>query len=369
MATRLEEDRNKMKDRYEMGKARIRHLQITLSEDEFLDLFEGIYHSLGGTKLHGTEVSNLFPPMKDNPLSIERSLLKTIFSREEGEISITKSLLNADETMHRAFLDLLTIGMAISTFRDASSSFRSLQPVTLYLRPRATWSTDVSSDSARNPTLLMTTLRKMQAKVHPFSRTFQWHLFPSPTVKGHTSGDTPFVLLAVVTSWNRSSTTVPNVWGYWTYLTLDDEKENVKLFSYQSFEQYKEERKAMEIETRLRAFDLYGMYKHNHFLVNVEAYNHLSIGQFVAMMSSAEEKSFDPFRVTHSLPYGELYSPFVLDSYVSQYLIQLLPTEVSKDHSDAIRCFLLTLEPLLSLPKEVSESHLDTVLSVEDILP
>jgi hypothetical protein len=136
------------------------------------------------------------------------------------------------------------------------------------------------------------------------------------------------ILLAVVTTWD-STTTPPIVWGFWTYVRGDGE---LQPFTGGD-EQYTREKQAVMLETRLRAFDPQGLYGPSHFTVSAEAYNHLSLGQFIALMCSAEF-------------YHGHYSPLVLDKYVVRRIKKMFPAAAGgTDHSDVVRTILFGMVP------------------------
>ncbi len=300
---RLEEAHEKMASMHTM----LQNSLSILSREEFSDLLNSkAVQEFGSQAAYPQD--NLFPALDTKKFSIPESTVRHFFPRSKKDpIQISRRLMITKESIP-AFLDWLTIVMAKS-HRNAFTNY--LVPNTLYLRSRETWST-------RRPE------RGANEMVKKFSRTFQWAIVDSPTFKG-----TAKILLAVVVTW-ISSTTAPTCWGYWTYITREgtpmsfrrtvpiEEAEEV------ANNTYKMENAAMEKETRMRAFGPQGLYRNGNFTVRAECFNHLTLGQFVGLMVSAE------FYPAH-------YSSAVLDTYVEMFIMRLVPPQIEEEGAAGTR--------------------------------
>lgn len=295
----------------------------------FLSSPENVFPSLKQTKLLLTydTVYHVF-----DPPSASRALSEKMITGS-ARASISKRISSNEEFPQTLLLDWLTIVMA-----QARRKFFTeyTLPRTLYIRPRATWPR-AGTDKTRP------VIEETQSN---FSRIFQWHIVNSSVFKSIRRHDIPGdeftpveegkgeiplkALLAVVTTWT-SATSPPTSWGFWTYIRNDGVPQPFTNGS----DQYNQEKQAMMLKTRLRSFDPHGIYEANHFTVSVETYNHLTLGQFIALMCSAE------FHHSH-------YSPLVLDHYVTRHIKTMFPTtdtRSERDHSDVIQTILFGAVP------------------------
>ncbi|MHA1682525.1 MAG: hypothetical protein ACTSUE_16425 [Promethearchaeota archaeon] len=310
------------------------HALSTLNKEEFVDLLQSkATQSNQAQPLPGLFLSspeNIFPSLTITKLLLSQRNVYHIFDSssvsrvlsEKKNLKIARTSISSRITSvgkkNVLLLDWLTIVMA-----QARRKFFAeyALPRTLYIRPRDTWPRMETEKTRPDPSIFTGTPVN-------FSRTFQWHLLDSNVFTTEVDKGTPLkVLLAVVTTWN-STTTPPISWGFWTYVRKDGKRQPFT----DGDEQYNKEKQAMMLETRLRSFDPQGQYEQSHFTVSAEAYNHLTLGQFIALMFSAE------FHRSH-------YSPFVLDDYVSKYINPMFPDAETGDHSDDIRTMLYGIVP------------------------
>jgi hypothetical protein len=310
---------------FKTTQTKLYHSLSFLKDGEFVDLINSkTTHLAQSNGTYPASKDNLFPALKDARLDLTEETVYTVFERsralrrrKEGESSANISPRFATTKSAEFILDWLTVSMA----RMHSKHFVDYGvPHTLYVRPRATWPSAESSESSKPG-------RPAFSTSETFSKMFQWHVMDSRAYLPEQKK----ILLAIVTSWG-SVTTPPTAWGFWTYIELgENPTQSVTMF--ESREQYEAEMQSVRIQTRLRSFDPSGIYGPSHFTIACEAYNHLTLGQFVALMFSIE---FHP----------SIYSPLVLDNYIARYIRYVVPrNDNGSDNSDAVRTILFGVEP------------------------
>ncbi len=318
-----------------------------LSNEEFADLMTSkTIHKAKSQAVY--PMDNVFPPIDRTTFTLSKKLVFSVFDsmilrakvQMEHQGKTAPTMISAglmDGTIvHATFLNWLTLAMAQS---HQLAFTEHLVPRTQYIRPRAFWTT--VGEKAR-PSI------RLEETPTQFSRMFQWHILDSKTFADSK------ILLAVVTTWS-SITSAPTSWGYWTYIRKDGTRQ-----PFSGLEQYNKEVKEISIETRLRSFDPQGSFRNSHFMVVAEAYNHLSLGQFIALMFSME---FHP----------EHYSSVTLDAYVDRFINKIILAvsveargvlkplvQDTVDHSQVIRSLLYGMSPLVNMTFPPNESSFAT---------
>lgn len=332
---------------YKKIQAELNHSILSLRDEEFADMVQ----SKTQATFPSLTEENLFPSLKHTKLSLTEDRVYEVFERKRdfenrahrldapplggggmmisSKMSTPKGQLR-DEFNH-FFLDWLTVTMAQARSRNVTEY---AVPQTLYLRPRA----ESSEEGASSPTAGVSLARGSSV-----TRTFEWHVLDS-----HSFPDERMVLLATVMTW-ESTTSPPFVWGFWTYLRKGEPEGPFRSMIHNE-DQYVREKEAVKQKIRGLTFDPQGLFQPEHFTVDCEAYTHLTLGQFIGVMFSAE---FQP----------SPYSPFVLDQLVKKYIQYILPgLSDYGDDSDAVRAMLFGLEPLVRDSKAKESAYAFPIL-------